>query len=160
MKKFIVIVLALTAITTLKAQRFGAMADSSRKGMVREKLMQMQENYIRENLVLSDAQAQSFWPIYREHLRAAGALKVEKAKTMGEIKRNYELMSDNELDKMIQSTFELERKIIDENQNFANKVKTAIPPKKIVRLKLLELEYKKMLLKKASNKLQQFQNQD
>jgi hypothetical protein len=147
-------------MTTAQAQRFGAMADSSRKGMVREKLMQMQENYIRENLVLSDAQAQVFWPLYREHLRAAGTLKMEKTKIMGEIKRSYEIMTDAELDKMIQSTFEIERKIIDENQSFTSKVKSTIPPKKIVRLKLLELEYKKMLLKKAQNKMQQFQNQE
>lgn len=156
----IIIFVTIFTMTTVQAQRFGAMADSSRKGMVREKLMQMQENYIRENLVLSDAQAQVFWPVYREHLRAAGALKMEKTKIMGEIKRNYELMTDAELDKMIQSTFEIERKIIDENQNFTSKVKSAIPPKKIVRLKLLELEYKKMLLKKAQNKMQQLQNQE
>lgn len=154
MKKWMLFLTILVA-TKVAGQNYpvGMQRDSSR-GKGRERIMLMKENYLRENLGLNESQSSAFWPMYREHATKLSELTKAKRQIQKQLKDNYESMSDAEVDKLISGSLEYDRKIHLLNESYHTELRKVLPPKKVVKLKLLEREFQKTMLKKMAERRQ------
>lgn len=100
--------------------------------------------FLTRKLDLSVGEAQGFWPIYNEYKRQADALRKEKRDMLtADIADMGEAESSALLDKIL----DLEDRELAARRQYAVKLKSALPSKKILLLIDLEKRFKKRLLK-------------
>ncbi len=114
----------------------------------RERKMERVESfrtaYITQQLNLTPEEAQRFWPIYNQFTDAMKANRQQYKP-----KKELADMSDAEAEQLINSMFEQEQKAIALKKDYFQKLKSAIPVKKIAKLHRIEQEFKAEILKKA-----------
>lgn len=126
---------------------------SAQNGQYREKIkdkVKVQKvAFITEQLELSETEAQKFWPVYNayqseiEQLRASMDLKPAKD------------MTDKEAEDMMYTILDGRSKEIEIQKKYIQKMKTAIPPRKIAKLFRVEKEFKEKVISKIKERRQE-----
>lgn len=118
-----------------------------------EKIKALRVAYISTKLDLTPDEAQKFWPIYNEFDDKQMTLRLDKKRVMYQLKaQNSATLSETEVQKLLEKTESLETQIQENRQQFIRSLRDVIPTKKIILLKQLEEDFKKMLLKQMRNK--------
>lgn len=132
-----------------------AQAPSSRgKGeKFREKVIDMRANYVKENLGLSDAQNDKFIPVYKDYLRKAADVIRESRSIGKELRDNFEMKNDQELEALLQKQYEQEQKQLALKKEAQDAYKKLIPIKKVAKLQLVEKEFNRTMLRKAAERM-------
>ncbi|NLU37444.1 MAG: hypothetical protein GXX78_00980 [Bacteroidales bacterium] len=103
--------------------------------------------YITEAINLTPAEAEKFWPVYNEFEQKKFALMIERHKMELMLDKNSENLNDEkyiELSRKFSAQQSLEGDLFKEyNEKFLK----LLPPKKVVRLYVAEMNFKGFLLK-------------
>ncbi|WP_430409042.1 sensor of ECF-type sigma factor [Kordia sp.] len=142
--------------TTFLFLCFGLLVGFAQKGehgkQNKEKIQKLKIAYFTENLNLTAAEAQKFWPIYnayddRNHdLRVKGFSKIKK-----EVK-DMEKMSEAEAQEILTRLEALETQVYENNRDLFRKLKKVLPAKKIIQLKKAERDFNRKLMKEFRKK--------
>ncbi len=136
MKKIVLILLLITC---------GMYAQPNRS----EKIKAIKTAYITEQLDLSSSEAEKFWPIYNEYeakmlaLRKNGRQEVYK-----KIRDGIDSMSDVEANQLLDKFLGFKAKELSNNQDLVSDLRKVLSPKKILKLKKVEEDFKKKLLER------------
>ncbi|KPQ10676.1 MAG: hypothetical protein HLUCCX10_15605 [Algoriphagus marincola HL-49] len=131
MKKFgIFLILNFLIILSVQAQR---------RGIDRERLEAARIAFITTRLDLSPEQAQNFWPIFNEF----NEQREEKLKEIADLNpsTSTNLMSKEDALSRIQKRFELQRKLIEDEEAFVQKAATVISYQQILQLNSINREF-------------------
>lgn len=121
----------------------------------KERIKALKVAHITEKLDLSAKEAQQFWPIYNTYDENMSTLKHEKVrKIRQEIKRNYDTLTDDKAQELLNRLAEAENSIHNERKKLVSNLKTIISPKKILLLKIAEEEFNRKLFEQIRNRHQ------
>lgn len=118
---------------------------------VREKINAARVAYITERLALSPAEAEKFWPLYREFTEKQRTLKQQFNQAKREGKPANELL-DLEY-KMKQQNLDLEKE-------YSGKIRQTISPEKLMNLRRAEEDFRKLVLQQVQQRQMQQQRRE
>jgi hypothetical protein len=114
--------------------------DRQSRERVKDKLNAQRVAFITNQLDLSEAESQKFWPVYNAY-----TAELEQLKSSLDIQFKRDL-SDKEAEDMLTSMLDGRAKEIEIQKRYVQKLKSAIPAKKIVMLYRAEREFKEKLI--------------
>ncbi|MBK8055046.1 MAG: hypothetical protein IPK35_17685 [Saprospiraceae bacterium] len=114
--------------------------DRQSRDRVKDKIKAQRVAYITDQLDLSETESQKFWPVYNAY-----TTELENLKSSLDIQFKRDL-SDKEAEDMLTSMLDGRAKEIEIQKRYVQKLKSAIPAKKIVMLYRAEREFKEKLI--------------
>lgn len=102
--------------------------------------------FFTEQLALTPAEAEKFWPIYNQYENDLKALRKNRPK-----KEQIEFMSDAELQNLLNGFFSHQEQEINLQRKLAKDLEGVLPLRKIVKLQLTQRHFKRELIKKLKN---------
>jgi len=144
MKKiFLVLTVLFLSLSLLQAQP----NKKGKKGKNREKIAAMRTAFITEKLELTEVEAEKFWPITNQyHVKRKAVNKAYKQD------KKLESMTDEEADALINDHIAKEQQLLDLKKDYIRQLKSVLPAKKIVKLKRVNKQFKKELLKRSGKR--------
>ena len=134
MKKLLLIAFLVVASTTLSAQN-------------NERIKAFKMGYITEQLNLSTSEAEKFWPIFNEFEDKMSALrKRERDEIKQKLRNGFDTMSDKEAELLITKSMDIAQQQHDLRMQLHKDLRGVISAKKIIKLKLVEDNFKRRLL--------------
>ena len=117
------------------------------KGPVQNRVEAQRVAFITEKLNLTPDESAKFWPLYNE-------FKAKQKKVRTDVRSDAYIMdvSDVEAEKLIADRLAAEAQILELKQVYFKRMMQAIPPRKIVRLPSVELEFNKKVLEGLRNR--------
>jgi len=108
--------------------------------------------FITRRLNLTSQEAEKFWPAYNEFQDKKFQIQQERFEINRNINQNSNSMSDKELTDLGDKWVNLDVEESDLLKDFNNRLKTILPPLKIVRLYQAEGQYKQQLLNELQSR--------
>ncbi|MDO6760077.1 sensor of ECF-type sigma factor [Tamlana sp. 2_MG-2023] len=134
MKKLLLILVLFSSLTML--------AQKNKKDHIKS----LKVAYITEKLNLSSKEAQEFWPIYNTYEDNRSKIKHEEIRSIrNEIKSNFEAMTDEDAQVLIDKLNDSEIKLHELEMDFSKELSKILPPKKIILLKVSEEDFKRKM---------------
>lgn len=130
-------------------------AKGKNRSEMREKIEEMRVEYVKNNLGLSEAQNEKFIPLYKENLKKMGEIRNEQRALHRDLKLNFEMKSEGELEKILDKKIEIKQKMVDLEKVTLASYKKVIPTAKIVKLEMVERDFKSTMMKRAAYKNKQ-----
>tara|TARA_B110001450_G_scaffold58087_1_gene54770 strand:+ start:1809 stop:2258 length:450 start_codon:yes stop_codon:yes gene_type:complete len=128
---------------------------SQAKKESREKIRTLKIAYLSNQLNLTSNEAEKFWPIYNANDKEQHLLRI---KFRSEIKKatmekgNIDMLSEEKAKNLILSKLKNDKKIYESKKDFINKIQKIISYKKIIKLKLAEIEFNRKIMNKYKKK--------
>jgi hypothetical protein len=91
-----------------------------------------------DQMQLNDADSKAFWPIYREYDNELSKLSDQKVDLIKEYAKNYDTMTDKEVQSLADRSFALQKKRIDLREKYFKKISKAVSPKSAARFVQVE----------------------
>jgi hypothetical protein len=117
-----------------------------------EKLNAYKIAFLTKRIDLTSQEAEKFWPVYNEFQSRKFHLQQERALIGKTVNVNGSTMSEKELTDMGDKWIDLEVEEAFLAREFHNKVKTILPPIKVVRLYQAENQYRLQLLNELQDR--------
>ena len=117
----------------------------------KEKIRTLKIAYISNQLNLTPNEAEKFWPIYNANDKEQHLLRI---KFRSEIKKatmekgNIDKLSEEKAEKLLLLKLKNDKKIYESKKDFINKIQKIISYKKIIKLKLAEIEFGRKIMNK------------
>ncbi len=108
---------------------------------------------ITERLKLTPAQAEKFWPLYREYTEKREALRrefVDARRDLGE-----DRMTDEESRKLLDKGLELKERQLALERNYTERLNGVITTQQILQLRRAEDDFRQMLLQRIERRREQ-----
>ena len=113
----------------------------------REKYRSMKIAYFTENLDLTSQEAEKFWPLYNEYQKNKGELLRSKGLRSRGFVQNMDAISEKEAEEIIDKHMEARKKEISMDIKFHEDLKEVLPPKKIMKVYITEVQFREYMLK-------------
>jgi hypothetical protein len=140
MKKIIIILLFISA---------GVFAQPDRH----EKIRALKIAYITQELSLTPSEAEKFWPVYNAHdMKITELRRSEQRDISSKLKGGFENMTDEDANGLIDKWLRLESETLKLQQDLVVNLRKVLPPKKIIRLRKAEEDFKRKLLERYRSK--------
>jgi 1-aminocyclopropane-1-carboxylate deaminase/D-cysteine desulfhydrase-like pyridoxal-dependent ACC family enzyme len=137
--RYMLAILAVTlALPTLAAFAQDNSTLDSDIQVLRSDLRAQKTQIMSDQLKLSDAEAKSFWPIYREYETELSKLNDEKVAIIKDYAASYDTITDPQIQSLADRTFKLENKRTDLKQKYFKKISKSVSPKTAARFIQLE----------------------
>ncbi len=133
MNTFLILIFMLSAYTSF-AQ------DNTMRTKIKDKVNAQRVAFITEQLDLTETEAQKFWPLYNAYINESTQLK--SSIDLKPIKD----MSDKEAEDLMYVMLDTRSKEIEIQKKYIQKMKTAIPARKIAMLFRAEREFKEKVV--------------
>ena len=111
----------------------------------REKIKAAHAAYITERLELTSAEAEKFWPVYREY----GEKRKEIRQQFRDAKRNGE----NEKT-LLDLDLKIKQQELDLEKEYSLRLQKIISPEKLIKLRQAEIDFRKLLLRQIEQRQQ------
>ena len=111
----------------------------------REKIKAAHAAYIMERLELTSAEAEKFWPVYREY----GEKRKEIRQQFRDAKRNGE----NEKT-LLDLDLKIKQQELDLEKEYSLRLQKIISPEKLIKLRQAEIDFRKLLLRQIEQRQQ------
>jgi hypothetical protein len=140
MKKIIIILFFISAGVFAQADRY-------------EKIKTLKIAYITQELSLTTSEAEKFWPIYNTHDSKINELRSLERHDIGpKLTNGLQALSDDEANVLIDKWFQIETQTLKLRQELVMNLRKVLPPKKILKLKKAEDDFKRRLLERYKGK--------
>ncbi len=125
---------------------FGAvsiLAQPTQKERKKEKIEAYRVAFITARLNLTASEAEKFWPVYNEFADARERIREEF-----KMDKDLDVLSDAEVEDALSKHLEGEQKELDLKKESIQKLRKVLPARKVVKLQMIEREFKAEILKK------------
>ena len=140
-KKNICLLFAIFCCLPLLAQQMPV--ENRYDGQGREKIRAAHAAYITERLQLTSAEAEKFWPVYREYNEKRRALR-QQLRHPGTPAEDGKDMLDRDL--------EIKQQELDLEKDYTKRMQEVIPPEKLVRLRPAEADFRRLVLRQLQQR--------
>ncbi len=110
------------------------------------KIEQLKIAFFSNELKLTPAEAQLFWPVFNELEEKLKLIRKESRAIEKEIAEKFDKLSDEESEKMIKTLFDNEERELSLKKEYSAKFSAVIGKKRALKLLSLEHEFKRELL--------------
>lgn len=114
----------------------------------KEKIKALKTAHITNELDLTSQEAEKFWPIYNASEEKRHDLRRQLRKTHQQLESNFDEISEQEAHNILTKLTDLQNQMHQEKNALIKTLKTAIPAKKIIKLKKAEDDFNRKLLMK------------
>lgn len=121
-------------------------------GKRQEKIKQLKIAYFTEELKLTVAESEKFWPLYNEMEDKLKGNRKEIKKVAEEIAKNQDSYTDDEFKKQVGKIFDYEAAQATIKKDYYAKIAGVIGYKKATKMLKLEKDFKKKLLKELKKR--------
>jgi hypothetical protein len=101
--------------------------------ITREVLNTEKKAAIAEVMVLSETEAEVFWPLYKEYNNELYKVQTKRIKIIKDFAKNYETMTDEKADELWNSFFKYRQELLALNKQYYKKFNKVMPAAKVVR---------------------------
>ncbi|MBT8282974.1 MAG: hypothetical protein KJO86_04480 [Muriicola sp.] len=119
-----------------------------------DKIKSLKIAFITERLNLSSEEAAVFWPVYNEHEANLEALRLEERNEIRGRLRNFQNMSDSQIQNLMGEFLALQEERNDRNIAFLKRMTNLISARKTFLLIKAEDDFKKRLLQQIQKRRQ------
>lgn len=123
-------------------------------GQGMDKIKSLKIAFITERLNLSSEEAAIFWPVYNEHEATLEALRLRERNDIRGRLRNFQNMSDSQIEELMDEFLALQKERNDRNIAFLNRMTNLISARKTFLLIKAEDDFKKRLLQQIQKRRQ------
>ncbi len=106
--------------------------------LVKQKVRTDKKLFIAENMELTEAQAEAFWPVYEKYQAELEKSFDRMAKLIEKYADNYETLTDEMAKKIVNEWFEIEEKELKLRSSYLPKFRKVLPEIKVARYFQLE----------------------
>ena len=106
--------------------------------MARKDLQTERQAIVAENLALTDAESNVFWPMYREYMNEKAKLGDRTQKLIEDYGKAYSSLDDATAKKMIQEVFSIDQAMVGLKKNWAGKMAKQVSPVTVARFIQIE----------------------
>lgn len=144
-------------VILLMAFSFEAYSQPPRGGQLgqrqqkKERVKQLKIAFFTEELDLTEAEAEKFWPIYNEMEEKMQAEKKKKNLATNAIKNGFDTMSDAEIEAKMKEALDARIKEAEVQKEYLVKIGDVIGFKKAAKVVSLEAQFKQKLLERLAN---------
>ncbi|MBX2829164.1 MAG: hypothetical protein KTR22_13440 [Flavobacteriaceae bacterium] len=112
-----------------------------------ERIKALKRAHITEALDLTSAEAEKFWPIYNAHEDKMESIRKQERRAFMEIRSNgIENLTDEQANEIIENGLKFKAQELEYTKQLIEKLRSVLPPKKIVRLHRAEEQFKRRIL--------------
>lgn len=108
--------------------------------------------FFNEKLELSKEEAQEFWPIYNDYDNRRRRIIQERRNLMSYYTENMQNLDEKEVSEILEKYMTLEERETKLLLTYNEKFKQVIPEKKVIKVYLAEVQFKKYLLNQLRTK--------
>lgn len=150
---FFLVVFALAGFTAF-AQEPGSPdpPNGAKKAQRKEKIEALRVAYITKELELTEAEAQSFWPVYNEYQDKQEANRKAFRQKYNR-QTNYNFATDKEAEDYINADIQQKAQEAELMKTYYEKIKKVLPVKKVAKLRHAEESFRQELLKQIKHKM-------
>jgi len=113
-----------------------------------EKFRAERQAYFTENLALTDAEAEAFWPVYDDYFNRKLKIMDQERNTFRYARENEGNMSPEEIESTLEKILDLKGEMIKLEQEFyGKKFPKILPSEKVLKLYKVEWDYRRHLLR-------------
>lgn len=117
----------------------------------RDKVYEAKKVYFKQELQLTEIEAQKFWPIYDElHLKIRANRKEERTIVL-ELKQNINQLSEDDVVSKSQQLFDLQMAMIQLKKSYLSQFEQILGKKRAVNVYILEDKFKKELMQRLKS---------
>jgi len=110
-----------------------AQSDHDYIEMERSVLQTERKAVVADAMMFTDEEAKVFWPLYNEYTEKVYAVKTRRVDVIMDYAENYESLSDEKADELMQRSFKVQQDLLKLKLNYYKKFKKIISPSKAVR---------------------------
>jgi len=118
----------------------------------KEKVEAMKIGFITQQMNLTPEEAQKFWPVYNQMNNEIETLRKERQLSRENAKENFDIMSDAEVEKLINDEMASRQKELDVHKKYVTQFKAVLSIKKVAQFYKAEEGFKRRLLEKIQEK--------
>jgi hypothetical protein len=144
MKNFAII---LSLLIGFSLQSEAQANNGFRQGMIQEKIEAQRVAFITQRLNLTPTESALFWPLYNEFKQ-----RQKEVKQANRPFSRMEDISEAEAEQILQSQLDQQQKLLDLRREYFEKLKSAIPAKKIIRLSHFEQAFNREILNRLRDR--------
>jgi len=122
------------------------------QNVARERLDAYKIAFFTKRLNLTSQEAEKFWPVYNGFQDTKNKIQLERQEINRNFNQNELNMSDREMIEAVDKLVGLEVREAALAQEFHDKIKTVLPPVKVLRLYQAENQYRLQLLKELQER--------
>lgn len=115
-----------------------------------ERVQALRVAFITKRLDLTPAEAQVFWPVYNEYQDKRDALRRQAQENRRKIREQADQLTPEELTRLADEEIKFREQDVQLQAELHTKLKTILPPRKLALLYVAEEEFKKELVKLAT----------
>lgn len=113
-----------------------------------ERFNRERETFFTQELQLTDAEAEAFWPLYNDFQHRKTRIHEDEKNTHQYTHRNLENLSEEEIIETLEKIRNLETELFNlEQEYYHKKFPEVLPPKKVVKLYRVEWEFRRHLIR-------------
>jgi hypothetical protein len=124
-----------------------AQANKDRQEQI-EKFRAMKIAFFTERLELTPGEAELFWPAYNENDKKKHEFSRHSHLRLKNIDEQLENMTDEEAEKKVDAMMEAREKEVQLASTFHEDLKKILPPKKVMRFYITEIQFREYMLRK------------
>ncbi len=136
MRSFVVIVLTI-ALALVSAGTVAAQARTSIE-VTRADIQADRQAIVAGNLPLSEAEAASFWPVYREYRAEMDKVGDKAVKTITDYATNYDTLTDEQASKLVSDSMEVQKAGMKVKEKYLPKFNQVLSGKSVMRFYQIE----------------------
>ncbi|MFM2225879.1 MAG: hypothetical protein RJA07_2081 [Bacteroidota bacterium] len=115
--------------------------DMEMSSTVKEKIEAEKVAFITKKMDLTPQESQIFWPVYNQFRKELEATRQDKKDLLHDAKKNYDKMTDAEIEKAIIESFQMEQHELDLKKKYYTEFKKVISGRKIIKLYRAERQW-------------------
>ncbi|NCD72368.1 hypothetical protein [Mucilaginibacter agri] len=128
----------LLAIVTVLTTAVYAQTEKEDLAIVQSVFQKQKADLVKQNLQLSDAQSQVFWPIYEEYEGKRVNLSTQRSAIIADYLKGYDTLTDQESDDLANRVFANDKSLTDLQKSYFKKFSKAIGGKNAAKFYQLE----------------------
>jgi len=146
MKKFVLkllFILSLFSITTI------SICQNIKK--IQNEILTKKKEFFNEKIPLNLEEQKKFWPVYEDYFKRLNFINQQRNSLMNYFSSNEKNLSDEEIKDILEKIVKLEDEEYKVNKEYYEKFKAILPERKLVKIFILENDFKKWLLTQTLN---------
>jgi hypothetical protein len=151
MKTILISLLLLLASLAMRAQGDDVAVQEPPNQQTREKINAARVAYLTERLGLTPAEAEKFWPLYREYADRQRIFKQEYNQAKKEGRPAKELLD---------LEYDLKQKNLNLEKEYSDKLRQTISPEKLMNLRRAEEDFRKLVMQQIQQRQLNQQRRD
>jgi hypothetical protein len=101
--------------------------------LLRKDLRSEKKQIVAANMLLTEAEAQKFWPVYDQYTAEAVKINDAKLSVIKEYAQNYESLSDDQADRLVKNWTEADESAVQLRMKYLPIFQKVLPGKKVAR---------------------------